>query len=101
MAELLTAKSQGRFEATSCLLDTAAPWATNFYEVAFQRFDEIFSTWVVQDINVSCGRVLRLNRKSFKSQEKIFTPVTYSLILRIWMKWTLIFTGENILLRDP
>ena len=44
VAELLTAKSQGRFEATSCLLDTAAKWTKNFYEVAFQRFDEIFLT---------------------------------------------------------
>ena len=46
VAELLTAKSQGRFEATSCLLDTAALWAKNIYEVAFQRFDEIFSTYI-------------------------------------------------------
>ena len=45
VAELLTAKSQGRFEATSCLLDTAAMWDKNFYEVAFERFDEIFLTW--------------------------------------------------------
>ena len=44
VAELLTAKSQGRFEATSCLLDTASQRAKKFYQVAFQRFDEIFST---------------------------------------------------------
>ena len=41
VAELLTAKSQGRFEATSCLLDTAALWGKNFYKVASQRFDKI------------------------------------------------------------
>ena len=29
---------------------------------------------MVQDTTISLGRVLRLGRKSFKSQEKIFTP---------------------------
>ena len=88
VAELLTAKSQGRFEATSCLLDTAAKWTKNFYEVAFQRFDEIFSTCIKGGSRYKCilRKSFEMKPEKFRKSRKYIYPCTYSLILRIWMK---------------
>ena len=85
VAELLTAKSQGRFEATSCLLDTAVQLAKNFYEVAFQRFDEIFSTCLQGGSRYKCilGKSFEMKPEKFQKSRKNIYPC-YSLILRIW-----------------
>ena len=60
VAELLTAKSQGRFEATSCLLLLHSGLKTFMKSPSkdLTRYSQL-AYRVVQDINVSWGRVLR------------------------------------------
>ena len=58
-------------------------WAKNFYEVAFQRFDEIFSTCLQGGSKYKgiLRKSFEMKPEKFQKSRKNIYPCTYSLIL--------------------